>query len=286
MKGEVYLTRRIEFSAAHYYRNPAWDEARNRATFDRCVDLHGHNYLLEATIAGKVDDRTGMVVNMADLKAALREVHDLVDHKNLNRDTPFFAERIPTTEELVRALRAELARRLPTGDRQAGVRGARLHRVCLSEGEAVSAEARDEEEGMPAANGNVYLTRACAFSAPHRLHAPDLTEEENRRVFGKCNNLHGHGHDYRLEVILAGPVQEATGMVCDLAELDRLLRETVVERYDHRHLNDLEEFRGRNTTAEVIVRTIWDRLCRVLPPGLLHGLRLRETRDNLFEYYG
>jgi 6-pyruvoyltetrahydropterin/6-carboxytetrahydropterin synthase len=304
VKGEVYLTRRIEFSSAHYYRNPAWDEARNRATFGRCVDLHGHNYLLEATVAGKVDDRTGMVVNMADLKAALRAVHDLVDHKNLNRDTPFFSARIPTTEELARTLWAELARR---------VRGARLHRVRLSEGDAVSAETRDEEEEMPdapmpldtgrprwfsggrrtsaseehrTANGNVYLTRACAFSASHRLHAPDLTEEENRRVFGKCNNLHGHGHDYRLEVILAGPVQDATGMVYDLAVLDRLLQEAVVARYDHRHLNDLEEFRGRNATAEVIVRTLWDRLSRVLPPGMLHGLRLWETRDNLFEYYG
>ncbi len=282
----MYLTRRIEFSAAHYYRNPAWDEARNRAMFGRCADLHGHNYLLEATVAGTVDDRTGMVIHMADLKAALRAVHDLVDHKNLNRDTPFFAARIPTTEELALTLRAELARRLPAGDQQAGVQGARLHRVRLSEGDAVSAEARGEEEGMPMTKEYVYLTRSCVFSASHRLHAPALAEEENRRVFGKCNNPHGHGHDYRLEVILAGPVRTETGMVYDLGELDRLIQEAVVARYDHRHLNDLEEFRGRNTTAEVIVQTIWDRLCRALPPGLLHGLRLWETRDNLFEFYG
>ena len=96
----VRLTKRLEFSAAHRYHNPAWSEERNRAVFGRCNNPHGHghNYLLEVTVAGAVDHVTGMVVNLYDLKTVLEQVLVEFDHKNLQEDTPYFSGRIPTTE--------------------------------------------------------------------------------------------------------------------------------------------------------------------------------------------
>src|SRR5690348_6116432 len=100
--GNVRITKRIEFSASHRYHNSAWDEARNAAVFGECnlAHGHGHNYLLEVTIAGSVAPETGMVVNLFDLKQLLLEVLIGFDHKHLNLDTPYFTTRIPTTENI------------------------------------------------------------------------------------------------------------------------------------------------------------------------------------------
>ncbi len=102
----VSITRIVRFNAAHRVHNPAWDEARNAATFGKCnnPNWHGHNYVLEVTVEGEVDPETGFVVNLADVKrVAQREIVDVIDHKNLNLDVPFMAGTIPTTENLVLA---------------------------------------------------------------------------------------------------------------------------------------------------------------------------------------
>ena len=102
----VSITRIVRFNAAHRVYNPAWDEARNAATFGKCnnPNWHGHNYVLEITVEGEVDPETGFVVNLADVKRiAEREIVDVVDHKNLNLDVPFMAGTIPSTENLVLA---------------------------------------------------------------------------------------------------------------------------------------------------------------------------------------
>lgn len=130
----------------------------------------------------------------------------------------------------------------------------------------------------------IRITRVVGFSAAHRYHSDALSEEENRRVFGKCHRPHGHGHNYRLEVTVAGKVDPVTGMVMNLADLDALLRERVVEPLDHSFLNfDIEHFADTVPTCENIV--LW--LRSILGPALakisitLRHLRLYES-ETLF----
>jgi len=270
----VRLTKRLEFSTAHRYHNPAWSEERNRAAFGRYNNPHGHNYLLEVTVSGAIDPVTGMVINLYDLKQVLEQVLVEFDHKNLNEDTPYFKDRIPTTENFAVVLWDKIGEQL---------RGARLAALRLFEEEDLSVD----YEGRRIGKGpEVYLTRRYRFSAAHRLHTNALSEEENDRVFGKCNNPNGHGHNYTLEVTLRGEVMSETGMVTDLERLDRTVEERVLKRFDHRHLNDDKAFADKVTTGENLVVMLWNLLEKAVPAGTLHKIGLVETRDNYFEYAG
>jgi 6-pyruvoyltetrahydropterin/6-carboxytetrahydropterin synthase len=135
-----------------------------------------------------------------------------------------------------------------------------------------------------------YLTRSISFSAAHRYHRPDWTDEENRRVFGACHNPHGHGHNYTLQVTVSGRIDPATGFSADLALLDELLQREVKERLDHQHLNHaIEEFRdgGLIPTCENIVTLLWPRIEKGLPAGTrLIRLRLHEDPLLSVDYYG
>src|SRR5450755_423064 len=107
----------------------------------------------------------------------------------------------------------------------------------------------------------VYLTRKCEFSASHYYHNPEFTAEENQRVFGKCANLNGHGHNYTLEVTVKGDVDPRTGFVVDLKELKEILNREVIEALDHRHLNkEVSVFFNGTATTENLAIAIWERL--------------------------
>ena len=136
----------------------------------------------------------------------------------------------------------------------------------------------------------IRLTRRYRFSASHRLHSGELSEAENQRVFGKCNNPFGHGHDYVLDVSVTGAVDERTGQLVNTEALDRLVRGEVLARFDHADFHrDVPEFSGTIPTSENILRSIEERLrgaWRNEFPGdtpTLAGLRLRETKKNIFE---
>lgn len=132
-----------------------------------------------------------------------------------------------------------------------------------------------------------YLSRRVVFSAAHRLHSSDLSDAENLKIFGKCNHLNGHGHNYELEVVLRGSINAATGLIYNLSDLKVVIERVVLSRVDHRHLNlDVPEFAKLNPTAEVIARVFWDWLKPELPKGLLYEVRLRETENNLAMYRG
>jgi 6-pyruvoyltetrahydropterin/6-carboxytetrahydropterin synthase len=120
-------------------------------------------------------------------------------------------------------------------------------------------------------------------SASHRLHSDQLSAEENRRVYGKCNNPHGHGHNYVIEVLVAGPVVAETGMVVDMASLDGIVRETVLSRFDHANLNLDALFVNRVPTTENLCREIFRLLEGRMPAGRLHMVRVEETENNSFE---
>jgi 6-pyruvoyltetrahydropterin/6-carboxytetrahydropterin synthase len=137
----------------------------------------------------------------------------------------------------------------------------------------------------------IRLTRRYRFSASHRLHAAALPEEVNRELYGKCNNPYGHGHDYVLEVTVEGPLDEATGRVCNLATLDELVTRSVLRDLDHRNLNeDTPEFRSVVPTSENLTVAIEERLQQSWRSGFpgewprLSRIGLQETRRNSFEH--
>jgi 6-pyruvoyltetrahydropterin/6-carboxytetrahydropterin synthase len=132
----------------------------------------------------------------------------------------------------------------------------------------------------------IELGRRYRFSASHRLHSAHLTEQENCRVFGKCNNPYGHGHNYVLEVSLSGDVDPATGMIANLADLDAFVQRQVLEDFDHKSLNeDVPAFRDKVPTTENLCIEIFERL-KSFSNARLERIRVQETGNNSFEYAG
>jgi 6-pyruvoyltetrahydropterin/6-carboxytetrahydropterin synthase len=132
----------------------------------------------------------------------------------------------------------------------------------------------------------IELGRRYHFAASHRLHSPHLTEEENCRVFGKCNNPYGHGHNYVLEVSLSGAIDSATGMIANLGDLDAFVERQVLEDFDHKSLNeDVPAFREVVPTTENLCIEIFHRL-KTFPNAKLERIRVQETGNNSFEYAG
>ena len=131
-----------------------------------------------------------------------------------------------------------------------------------------------------------HLSRRYHFSASHRLDCGALSPQVNRDVYGKCNNPHGHGHNYRLEVSVRGPVDRATGMVINMADLDAVVGESVVERFHLMNLNMDPLFEQSVPTTENLCRAIHRLLVGKLPPGKLDRIRIEETENNFFEYAG
>ena len=133
----------------------------------------------------------------------------------------------------------------------------------------------------------VRLVSSAHFSAAHRLHRDDWDEDTNRRVFDKCNNPHGHGHTYGLEVTVEGEIDPESGYVMDFGELKRIVRENVIHRVDRRHLNyDVDFLAGANPTAENIALGIWRQLAGRVGPAKLVRVALSETPKNRVVYEG
>jgi 6-pyruvoyltetrahydropterin/6-carboxytetrahydropterin synthase len=132
----------------------------------------------------------------------------------------------------------------------------------------------------------IELGRRYHFSASHRLHSAHLTEEENCRVFGKCNNPFGHGHNYVLEVSVSGNVDSATGMIANLTDLDGFVEQAVLQVFDHKSLNeDVAVFQEKVPTTENLSIDIYNRL-KSFSHAKLERVRIEETRNNSFEYAG
>ena len=267
----MYLRRRAQFSAGLFQ-----------------VPGGGHNYRVDLTVAGAIDPRSGMVINITDVDAVLkagvvRPLHGTL----LDRDVAAFRDQPPTPENLTRFIWEECAPALPPQGR--------LARVTLQPTDTLRAELSILDPRRPRQEGTspvLTLTRTYDFSASHRLHSQHLSDAENAEVFGKCNRANGHGHNYEVEVTLTGPTDPATGRLLPLETLDSVVDEEVLTPFDHRHLNyDIPEFRDLNPTSENLTRVIWDRLSRRLSatdigPASLYRVVVRETARNYFEYYG
>ncbi len=132
-----------------------------------------------------------------------------------------------------------------------------------------------------------YVTRRMTFSAGHRLHNDALSAEENRAIYGKCNNPNGHGHNFVVEVTVAGEIDPRTGMVFNLRDLKAVMAEVIEQGLDHKNLNlDVPAFKGVIPTAENIAAVLWASLSERLPKDALHEVRLIETENNFVSYRG
>jgi 6-pyruvoyltetrahydropterin/6-carboxytetrahydropterin synthase len=247
----VLLTKRIEFAAAHRYIRTEWDEAKNRAVFGHCYNppAHGHNYLLEVTVAGEIDPKTGMVVNLFDLKRVLLDMIEEFDHKNLNLDMSYFKDIIPTSENFAHVLWGKLATQQDIGA---------LHALRLCEDEDLYAE-------VTAADGReiATVTKRYTFNAIQEGH---------------------QGRDWDCFVTIRGRIDPTTGMVIDIAALDRLVQDRIIKPFNRQ---DLCKVLGSDTVrGEALTKTIWDRLIGQLAGGTLHNVRLVSNRDLSFDYAG
>lgn len=133
-----------------------------------------------------------------------------------------------------------------------------------------------------------YLTRRETFSACHRLHSNLLSLEENQSVYGKCNNFHGHGHNYVVEVTVRGPVSPDTGMVMNITDLKEFMNQAIMDTMDHKNLDkDVPYFKEVVSTTENVAIFIWKNLTQLLPnPSLLYEIKIHETEKNIVVYRG
>ena len=275
----MYLRRRVAFAAAHAYWLPDKSDEENQRLFGKWASRwgHGHNYVVEATVVGEIDADSGMVVNITDVDKVLKQhVTGPLADKHLTYEVPYFANVPPTLENIARYVADRFRANFDRPD-------ARLSRVTVWEMPTLSVTIQLEENDTM-----IGLTRTIDFAAAHRLHAPALSDEENRAIFGKCDNPNGHGHNYGVEVTVIGEPDPVTGMIVDLAALDAVLDREVMARFDHKHLNlDTPDFRDINPTSENVTRVIWDHLAPAIPaPARLYRVVVRETDRNYFEYYG
>lgn len=265
------ISRTVCFSATHTYRIQEWSEEKNRSVFGPCCNPngHGHDYKLEVAVKGPLIAEKGIVVNTTEIKQLVTEfIEDELDGKFLDRENRYFQKHIPTTENLVNYLWTSL---------EGSFQGCSLHRIRLHENHYLCSEKE--------AHSLVRLTRKYHFCAAHRLHSDQLSHDENRKLFGKCNNPHGHGHNYFLDVTVSGNPDPVTGMIINLADLDNIVQKIVLEEFDHKHLNlDTEQFKELNPTSEVLAMVIFNMLSPHIPN--LHKIGLWETEKNYFEYAG
>ena len=247
----VLLTKRLEFAAAHRYINPEWDDAKNRAVFGLCYNppAHGHNYMIEVTVFGEVDSKTGMVVNLFDLKLALLKVLEEFDHKNLNLDIPYFKDQIPTSENLARVLWSKL-----DGQKDIGT----LHAIRLYEDEDLYADVTEETD-------------------------PDVASVTQRYSFTTLSNSN-HGCEWDCFVTVHGAIDPVTGMVTDIGALDRVVQEKVVKVFDRQDLRLV--FDAESVTGGQLAERIWTMLVSGISPGRLANVRLVQSRDLTFDYAG
>jgi 6-pyruvoyltetrahydropterin/6-carboxytetrahydropterin synthase len=270
------ITRRASFSASHLYRLPELSDEENTRRFGPCslAPGHGHNYELIVAMGGPLD-ADGMVLNLSDVKHAIKaEITAQLDFRSLNGVWPEFdlslpAGSLPTTEALARVIWTRLMPHLP-------VVGIRLY-----ESETLWADVLGDTR-------EAFVSIRTHFAAAHRLAREELSQADNDAIYGKCARPHGHGHNYLLDVTVRGQIEPRTGMVCDLAALQQLVEDLVVEPFDHTFLNkDVAHFASCVPTAENIALHIADILSAPIAAtgARLHKVRLQESPNNAAEVF-
>jgi 6-pyruvoyltetrahydropterin/6-carboxytetrahydropterin synthase len=265
------INRRAQFSASHRYYLPELTEVENVQRFGACYRApgHGHNYVLFVSMLGELD-AYGMVLNLSDVKQVIRrEVTSQLDFAYLNDVWPEFQQSLPTTENLAHVIWQRLVPHLP------------LMGIQLFEHPELWADYRGHDM-------NAHLSISTHFSAAHRLALPTLSYEENCEIYGKCARPNGHGHNYHVEITVAGQIDARTGMLVDLGALQTVIDQLVIEPMDHTFLNkDIPYFTAVVPTAEniaVYIQQILREPIRQLGAEL-YKVKLIESPNNSCEVY-
>lgn len=251
----------FEFSAARRTMSLHLSESENRELFGAATGPHGHHYRARLTFrTKKLEGKTPLVRHDA-IDAALMSLRSELDYRYLNEITPL-KDRPITTESLARHLVERTTKSLSN-----------LHRVRLEEREDFFAEAWNDE--------SVFLGMRMSFNAAHRLHAASLSESENTKLYGKCNNPLGHGHHYLTETSIGGEYDQRGGTLFDFVKLQDAIAESL-EPWQDRHLDlETKDFREIPSTGENIVRALWPKIDNRVGQRLVR-LRLWETPNNRF----
>jgi 6-pyruvoyltetrahydropterin/6-carboxytetrahydropterin synthase len=251
----------FEFSAARKTMSPLLTDEENRRLFGPATSPHGHNYRARLTFRAQELDTEAPLVRHDAIDRCQRSLRDELDHRYLNQDVPGLKNRPITTEALAGYIYERVQAVVP------------LHRARLHEREDFFAEAwRD---------GSVFLGMQMPFNAAHRLQAVALSDAENARLYGKCNNPSGHGHHYLTETTIGGEYDRRTGTLYDFVEFRKAIGEALAPWRD-RHLDlETEDFRAAPSTGENIVRALWPKIDNHLNQQLVR-LRLWETANNRF----
>ncbi|MBD3258459.1 hypothetical protein GF377_08495 [candidate division GN15 bacterium] len=252
----MYLTisKRFETSVSARQYRPDWDDDRNLATyglFSRGRYGHGYNYVVYLVFHGPVDPDNGMMINVTIIKERAKQVLDSrFDHKFLNRDIEPFDKLPPTAENVALQILTEIAPLF--GDQSAKPVACHVEDTTMSAATAF-------------ADGRVERHHWLEFSAARRTHSPHLTDEANEKLFGMANRRHGHGHNYRLRVTMAGELDREIGVLAPRIDIDRALRAVHAE-LDHRHLNaEVGVLKDIPITTESLSRFVYARLRETLP---------------------
>lgn len=225
--------------------------------------------VLRATVCGPVDAQTGYLCNIVAIDRAVRDAV-----------IPMMCERYRSAASgelagaaLVRVVVAPLASRMPEH--------VELVQLEMRVTPFLAYTWRGEQSEM------VSVTQSFEFAAAHRLYCENLSDAENREIFGKCANPNGHGHNYVVEVTVSGTPEAQSGQIIELWRLERTVKERVIDVLDHKHLNlDCPEFADTNPSVENITRVIWDKLVGALEPAALSKVRVYETPKTYAEFCG
>ena len=251
----------FEFSAARKTMSPLLSAEENIRLFGESVAIHGHNYRARLTFRTERCDGKGPLVRFDAIDACVRALRSELDHRYLNKEVIGLKNRPVTTESLAGYIYERVNTMVP------------LQRVRLHERSDFFAEAWE---------GNIiFLGLQAPFQAAHRLHSATLSDTENARLYGKCNNLRGHGHRYLTETTIGGEYNARSGTLYDFVAFRNAIEESL-EPWRDRHLDlETEDFRDAPSTGENIVRALWTKIDYHLNQRLVR-LRLWETANNRF----
>jgi 6-pyruvoyltetrahydropterin/6-carboxytetrahydropterin synthase len=251
----------FEFSAARQTMSPHLNEDENAKLFGEARSVHGHNYRARLTFQTEKLEGETPLVRYDQIDPCIQSLQSELDHRFLNKDVPSLKVRPITTESLAGYLYERVNAVLP------------LHRIRLHERDDFFAEVWDDE--------SVFLGMQMPFAAAHRLHAANLSDAENVKLYGKCNNALGHGHRYLTETSIGGNYDKRSGTLYDFIAFRNAIEESLAPWQDH-HLDlETEDFREMPSTGENIVRALWPKIDSRLGQRLVR-LRLWETPNNRF----
>jgi len=251
----------FEFSAARKTMSPLLSAEENISLFGESISMHGHNYRARLTFRTERCDGKGPLVRFDAIDACVRALRSELDHQHLNEEVMGLKNRPVTTESLAGYIYERVSTMMP------------LQRVRLHERSDFFAEAWE--------SSMMFLGLQVPFHAAHRLHAATLSDTQNARLYGKCNNPRGHGHRYLTETTIGGEYSARSGMLYDFVAFRNAIEESL-EPWRDRHLDlETQDFRSVPSTGENIVRALWPRIDNRLSQQLVR-LRLWETANNRF----